>query len=205
MAKQNTITAKQMNAGWNAVVRETHTLNQVLKSFGGIMGKKLPELDGLTVSEFLTANGIEVVKGKVTVSAIRKAWNAGMMIGGELATFKNLPVLWFPKEGDDLYEEKVRGFRVCTKAEAEKYVKGGECEFLFTYKLVSVDDYRWDTAVIARAMKQGAKFDKHNERSIESELDWGKVEEAYIVYDVVSKEGVERKMRKVAKEDCLEA
>lgn len=205
MAKQNTITAKQMNAGWNAVVRETHTLNQVLKSFGGIMGKKLPELEGLTVGEFLKANGIEVAKGKVSVSALRKAWNAGMMIDGALATFRNLPVLWFPKEGDDLWEKNVRGFRVCTKAEAEKYVKSGECEFLFTYKLVTVDDYRWDTAVIARAMKQGAKFDKHNERSFESELAWETTEEAYIVYDVVSKEGTERKMRKVSKDECKEA
>ena len=63
MAKQNTITAKQMNAGWNAVVKETHTLNQVLKTFGGICSQKLPELEGLTIGQFLSETGIKVTKG----------------------------------------------------------------------------------------------------------------------------------------------
>lgn len=140
MAKQNTMTAKQQNAGWNAVVKETHTLNQVLKSFGGIMTKKLPELEGLTVGEFLTANGIEVVKGKVGVSAIRKAWNVGMLVNNKLAVFKNVPALWTPQEGDDLWEKNVRAFRVCSKAEAEKYVQTGEFTPFTAYKLVGVDD-----------------------------------------------------------------
>lgn len=202
MAKQNTMTAKQQNAGWNAVVKETHTLNQVLKSFGGIMTKKLPELEGLTVGEFLTANGIEVVKGKVGVSAIRKAWNVGMLVNNKLAVFKNVPALWTPQEGDDLWEKNVRAFRVCSKAEAEKYVQTGEFTPFTAYKLVGVDDYRWDTAVIARAMKQGVKFDTHNDRAVESELAWEALEETYIVYDVVMGKGqFERKMRRVAKSE----
>lgn len=201
MAKQNTMTAKQQNAGWNAVVKETHTLNQVLKSFGGIMSKKLPELEGLTVSEFLTANGIEVTKSKISVSTIRKAWNAGMLVDSKLAVFKNVPALWTPQKGDDLWEENVRAFRVCSKEEAEKYVAKGECEFITVYKLVAVDDYRWDTAIIARAMKQGQKFDKNNDRSVESELAWNSMEEAYIVYDVVEKDKTTHKMRRISMDD----
>lgn len=203
MAKQNTMTAKQQNAGWNAIVRETHTLNQVLKSFGGIMSKKLPELEGLTVAQFMAAYGIETVKGKVSVSAIRKAWNTGMMVDGKMSVFRNSPCLWTPVEGDDMWTEGVRSFRVCTKEQAEKYVKGGECDFLTVYKLEPVNDYRWDTAVIARAMKQGHKFDTHNDRAIESELKWEDVTETYIVYDVVNTKGgvVERKMRKVSKDE----
>lgn len=202
MAKQNTMTVGQINKGWNAVVKETHTLNQVLKSFGGIMSKKLPELEGLTVSEFLTANGIEVVKGKVSVSSIRKAWNVGMLVDGKLAIFKNVPALWTPEEGSDLWEKNVRSFRVCSKVEAEKYIKTGEFTPFTMFKLVPVDDYRWDTAVIARAMKQGQKFDKNNDRAVESELAWEDMEEAYIVYDMeISKGHFERKMRRVAKAD----
>lgn len=202
MAKQNTMTAKQQNAGWNAVVKETHTLNQVLKSFGGIMSKKLPELEGLTVSEFLTANGIEVTKGKISVSAIRKAWNAGMLVDSKLAVFKNVPALWTPKEGNDLWEKNVRAYRVCSKEQAEKYVKTGEYEPFTMFRLVAVDDYRWDTAVIARAMKQEQKFDQNNDRAVESELAWEDMDEAYIVYDVVESDGKStRRMRRVSKDE----
>lgn len=197
------MTAKQQNKGWNAVVKETHTLNQVLKSFGGIMTKKLPDLEGKSVGEFLAANGIEVFRGKVSVSALRKAWNGGMIIDNKLAVFRNMPVLWTPKEGDDLWEKNVRAFRVCTKVEAEKYVKTGNFTPLTVYKLVAVDDYRWDTAVIARAMKQGAKFSDNNDRAVESELAWNDLEEAYIVYDVVTESTGEvvRKMRRIAKSE----
>lgn len=196
------MTAKQQNAGWNAVVKETHTLNQVLKSFGGVMSKKLPELEGLTIGKFLAANNIEVVKGRVTVSAIRKAWNAGMLVGDKLAVFKNVPVLWTPEEGDDLWEENVRSFRVCTKEEAEKYVNTGEFTPTTVFKLVAVDDYHWSTDVIARAMKQSFRFKKHNDRAVESQLAWENLEETYIVYDVVEKEHTTRKMRRVAKADA---
>lgn len=167
----------------------------------GIMSKKLPELEGLTVSEFLTANGIEVTKSKISVSTIRKAWNAGMLVDSKLAVFKNVPALWTPQKGDDLWEENVRAFRVCSKEEAEKYVAKGECEFITVYKLVAVDDYRWDTAIIARAMKQGQKFDKNNDRSVESELAWNSMEEAYIVYDVVEKDKTTHKMRRISMDD----
>ena len=120
MAKQNTITAKQMNAGWNAVVKETHTLNQVLKTFGGICSQKLPELEGLTIGQFLTENGIKVTKGKVTVSAIRNAWNEGMLVDNKLSVFRYVPALWTPKEGESLWEKNTRAFRVFSKEQAEK-------------------------------------------------------------------------------------
>lgn len=202
MAKQNTITAKQLNAGWNAVVKETHTLNQVLKTFGGITSKKLPELEGLTVGEFLQENGIEVTKGRVSVGAIRKAWNEGMLVEGKLSVFRYAPVMWIPSECSDLYE-KGRAYRVATKEQAEKYVKTGDCEFLRMLRLTPVDDYHWDTAVIAKAMKQGRKFAELNDESAMDELNWANLEEAYIVYDVVESDGMAtRKMRRIAKDEA---
>lgn len=202
MKTQNTITKKQLNKGWNAVVAETHTLNQVLKSFGGIMRKKLPELDGQTVGEFLTENGIEVKNGKVSVSAIRNAWNAGMTVDGKLAVFKNRPALWTPQEDDYLWEKNVRSFRVCSEKEAKKYVETGEYAPFVMYSLVPVDDCRWDTAVIARAMKQGRDFTKLEERALESELEWADLKEVYVVYEKEESKGVfTRKMRRISKDE----
>lgn len=201
MAKQNTMTARQQNAGWNAVVKKTHTLNQVLKTFGGLCSKKLPELEGLTVGQFLTENGIDVVKGKVTVGAIRKAWNEGMLVDNKLSLFRYVPALWAPAEGNDLYE-KGRSYRVCTKEQAEKYVKTGDCEWFRLFKLMPVDDYRWDTAVIAKAMKQGRKFIDLNDEAVKSALAWENIEDVYVVYDVVESDGkATRHMRKVNKNE----
>lgn len=201
--KQNTMTKKQMNQGWNAIVKETHTLNQVLKSFGGLMSQKLPELDGLTVGQFLTANGIEVAKGKVGVSSIRKAWHPGMLVDGALAVFRSVPVLWAPAEGDDLWHKDGRAFRACTKEEAQKYVETGEYTPLTVHTLVPVEQYKWDTKVIANAMKQKSAFEKHNTRAKECAEMWENLTELYIVYDVETSKGVfERRMRRINKAEA---
>lgn len=210
--KQNVITAKQLKKGWNAVVAETHTLNQVLKSFGGITTKKLPELEGLTVGEFLAANGISVQKGRVTVNAIKSAWHESMIVKGvdakgqnadKMAVFRAVPVVWEALEGDALYSEKGDNmYRTCTKEEAENYVSTGEYEALTVYKLVAVGDYAWDTKVIARAMAQKAQFDKHSERAKNSEKEFNELTELYVTYQVEVQKGIfERKMRKIAKSE----
>lgn len=202
MAKQNTMTVAQRNAGWNAVCKETHTLNQTLKLFGGITSKKLPELEGLTIGQFLTQNGIAVNKGKVTVGAIKNAWNPGMIVDNQLAVFRNMPVLWTPKEGDGLWEKKTRAFRVCTKEQAENYIKTGEYTPLTVYTLLPVDDYRWSVEVIARAMKQGQDYETHNKKSVDSQLAYDEIDKLYIVYDIEIEKGrFERKMRQVSKAD----
>lgn len=209
MATRN-MTKSLENKGWKSIVEETHTLNQVLKSFGGLGTKKLDGLDGLTVAEFLALYGIEMKNGRVSPGALRAAWHKGLLItdgkSEKMAIFRNIPATWKPQAGDELFEgENTRHYFVATKEEAEKYVKSGKCNFLGQYKVVAIPDKRWDTPLIARAMKQGREFKKHNDRSVKLVLDWESLESVYIVYDVVNESGelVERKMRAVAKDEVV--
>lgn len=176
----NNLSAKQVNKGATAIVRLTGNLNQVLKQFMGIYATKLAGCDGLTVEAWMEAmgvkrftstdkNGKEVKKG-YTPGTIRAGWHKDMLAeDGKMRVFRNVAAKYKAADGT-IYD-------VYTREEAKK-IDGKK---VTCYMQVAVEDHKWSVNTIIRGLKQGHEYKKHEEKSVDSLLDFDEMKELCII------------------------
>ena len=186
-----TLNAKQINAGTREILGKTSQFKQVLRQFETLYSEKLASCDGLTVEAWMSAMGVErftVTKqnGKVqkkgyTPGTIRKGWNTAMQTEGEkgkMCVFKNIPAKYKDEDGTV--------YRVFTPEEAAKI--DGKC--VSRFMLSEIADDKWTVAIILRGLKQGRDYKKYNDKSVESDLAWEKMEDLCIIR-IAEKDGKE--------------
>lgn len=184
-----TLNAKQINGGSREIISKTSQLTQVLRQFETLYSEKLASCDGLTVEAWMSAMGVErftVTKqnGKVqkkgyTPGTIRKGWNDSMQTEeGKMCVFKNVPAKYKDEDGTV--------YRVFTPEEAEKI--DGKC--VSRFMLSEIADDKWTIAIILRGLKQGRDYKKYNDKSVESDLAWKKMEDLCIIR-IAEKDGKE--------------
>lgn len=211
MSTQVTITKKQENKGARGILDLTSHLSQVLKQFEGLWGKPLPDCDGLTVEQWMAAHGVNRfvnpkngTKKGYTPALLMSGWHKGMKnteAGGIRAfVYRNVPAKYQPGPEDVArwgLKDFETFFRVFTKEEAEK-VDGKP---ISRYMLTPIADNRWSVATILKGLKQGNNFEKENDKSVESDLNWESLEHVYIVRFDKDKDGnVVRRIIEVNKE-----
>lgn len=181
---QTTISKKQENKGAKAIIDLTSTMGQVLKQFMGIYGQTLPECDGMTVESWMNAHGVyrfvgkNGKKGNYTPALLVAGWHDDMKhVEGKdtvCYVFKNVPgkiELSEPGDPDGV------SYRVFTWDEANK-VDGKP---ISRYMQVAVASNKWNVPTIMKGLKQKNNFAKENDKAVDSDLAWGKLEKVYIV------------------------
>lgn len=211
---QVTITRAQENKGANSIIGLTSQLGQVLKQFVGIYNAVLKDKDGgtlgLTVEQWMSAHGVERftckngVKKGYTPALLFDAWHEGMKDANNGKTrafvFKNVPAKFTPTPENAIewgLSDVETSFRVFTKEEAEK-VDGTP---ISRYMLQEVGECKWSVATILRGLRQGKRFDKENDKQVNSDLLWESIENVYIVRLAKDEDGnVSRHIIEVNKE-----
>lgn len=190
MATSVTLNAKQVNAGSREIINATSQLTQVLRTFVSLYTQKLSSCEGMTVEAWMSAMGVErftttnklgkVTKRGYTPGTIRKGWNTSMQTeAGKMCVFKNMPAKYKDEDGTV--------YRVFTPEEAAKI--DGKC--VTRFMLSEIADDKWTVAIILRGLKQGRDYKKYNDRSVESELNWEKLDELCIIRVVEDENGQE--------------
>lgn len=211
MTKQTTITRKQENKGWKALLDITGQLPQVLLQVSGKYNTVLEDTDGLTVESFLASYGVNrhtAKNGKkmgYTPAELAKGWHDGLSIKNEEGktmgsmVFKNVPALYIMAEDDD------RKYRVYASKEAAEDPEG---ESINVYKRVQVDPCRWNWPTIRKGLTQSKYYDKESVKADKSVKAWEAVAECWIATyeeheDENGKTVKVRKAVKVRKEDVI--
>lgn len=206
---QTTISKAQENKGARGILDMTSQLSQVLKQFEGLYTNKLPDCNGLTVEQWMSAHGVHRFEknGKkkgYTPSLLMDGWHEGMKNaeakGVRASVYKNVPAKYQPC-AEDIERWGLKdfetSFRVFTKEEAEK-VDGKPIR---RYMLTPVADNKWSVATILKGLRQKNNFEKENERNMMSELEWANIENVYIVRIEKGKDGnIVRRIIEVKKE-----
>lgn len=105
MSTQVTITKAQENKGARGILDLTSQLSQVLKQFDGLYTKQLPDCNGLTVEQWMSAHGVSRFEknGKkkgYTPALLMDGWHEGMKNvedkGTRAFVFRNVPAKYQP-------------------------------------------------------------------------------------------------------------
>lgn len=194
---QITISKAQENKGARGILDMTSQLSQVLKQFEGLYANKLPDCNGLTVEQWMSAHGVHRFEksGKkkgYTPSLLMAGWHENMQQkddkGIRAFVYRNVPAKYQPCTEDVErlgLKDFETSFRVFTKEEAEK-VDGKPIK---RYMLTPILDNKWSVATILKGLRQKNSFEKENERSMMSELEWTNIEHVYIVRLEKDKDG----------------
>ena len=191
MTTQKTISQKQLNKCANSIIRETSTINQVLKQFMGIYTKKHEDCEGMTTEQWMSIHGVERAqdkngkKGHYTPATLKAGWHKEMCEVDDngkvvrMNIFKNVQVTYKPFEDPFAPEQRVYP----SKEEAEK----SDGKSLTIYRQVTIGDYEWSVAKIIRGLKQGRNFEKEEKKHTMSLDEFKKLERVYISKKVVEK------------------
>lgn len=180
MATNVTLNAKQINGGSREIISKTSQLTQVLRTFETLYTQKLPSCDGMTVEGFMSAMGVERFtttdkKGKVTKKGytpgtIRKGWNSAMLTEeSKMCVFKNVPAKYKDEDGTV--------YRVFTPEEAAKL----DGKPVSQYMLAEIADDKWTVAIVLKGIKQSRDYTTHNDRVVESALEYAGLDNLCIV------------------------
>ncbi len=186
------LTTSQVNNGIKAIVSKTSQLTQVLRAFADLYDKELPNTEGLTTEAWMSAMGVErfvTAKGAkkgYTPGTIKAGWNPAMLTeSGNMCTFKNVPAKY--KVGKEV-------FRVYTLEEAKKL----DGKPVTRYQLAEIADDKWTVAIVLKGIKQSRDYSTHNDRAVESALDYEGLSDLYIIR-IVEKDG--QQVREIVKID----
>lgn len=185
MTKQTTITRKQENKGWKALLEITGELSSVLNQLSGRYHDVLADTGGLTVEAFLATYGVNryvSAKGKkmgYTPATLAKGWHDAMTLKSDegkvlgSCVFKNVPATYVASEEDG----KEKKYRVYTSKEA---AEDPEAESFSMYVLTQVDPCRWNWVTIKRGLVQSKSYDKEQQKADKAAKSWEAVTECYI-------------------------
>ena len=209
MKTQVTISKKQENKGAKGILDMTQQLSQVLKQFEGLYTKAIPDCDGLTVEQWMSAHGVYRAEknGKkkgYTPRTIMEGWHDGMKKNEgknvQAAVFKNVIAKYqpLPCDVEDMgLKDFETSFKVFTKEEAEK--EDGKA--ISRYMLQPIASNKWSVNTVLKGLKQKNNFEKENEKSVLSDLEWESLEHVYIVRLSKDEKGViTRNVIEVSKE-----
>ncbi len=169
------LSTSQVNNGVKAIISKTSQLTQVLRAFADLYDKELPNTEGLTVEAWMSAMGVErfvTAKGQkkgYTPGTIKAGWHNTMLTKvGNMCTFKNVRAK--VKVGKEV-------FPVYTREEAEKL----DGKPVSQYMLAEIADDKWTVAIVLKGIKQSRDFTTHNDRAVESALDYEALTDLCIV------------------------
>lgn len=176
------LSTAQVNNGVKAIISTTSQLTQVLRAFVDLYDKELPNTEGLTTEAWMSAMGVERFVGKggrkkgYTPGTIKAGWNPAMLTKeGNMCTFKNVRAK--VKIGKEV-------FPVYTREEAVKLDGKPVCQ----YMLSEIADDKWTVAIVLKGIKQSRDYTTHNDRAVESALEFEGLENLCIVR-IVEKDG----------------
>lgn len=176
------LSTSQVNNGVKAIISTTSQLTQVLRSFADLYDKELPNTEGLTTEAWMSAMGVERFVGKngrkkgYTPGTIKAGWNSDMLTSeGNMCTFKNVRAK--VKIGKEV-------FPVYTREEAAKL----DGKPVSQYMLAEIADDKWTVAIVLKGIKQSRDYTTHNDRAVESALEYEGLENLCIVR-IVEKDG----------------
>lgn len=185
------LSTSQVNNGVKAIVSKTSQLSQVLRAFADLYDKELDKTEGLTTEAWMSAMGVERfvtakgVKKGYTPGTIKAGWNTAMLTEtGNMCTFKNVPAKY--KVGKEV-------FRVYTLEEAKKL----DGKPVTRYQLSEIADDKWTVAIVLKGIKQSRDYTTHNDRAVESALDYEGLTDLYIVKIEENENG--QQVRKIVK------
>lgn len=108
---------------------------------------------------------------------------------GNLCIFRNVPAKYM--EGENEY-------RVYTPAEAAKI----DGKPISRFMLREIADDKWSVALILRGLKQGRNYKTYEDRSLESDLDWEKIDKVCIIRIKKNANGIEeREIVEISKDE----
>ena len=169
------LSTSQVNNGAKAIISKTSQLTQVLRAFADKYDEELPGTEGLTTEAWMSAMGVERFVGKngrkkgYTPGTIKAGWEPAMLTAeGNMCTFKNVAAK--VKVGN-----KVEW--VYTREEAAKL----DGKRVSRYMLVEVADDKWSIHIVMQGIKQSRDFAKHNDRAVESALEFAGLDDLCMV------------------------
>ena len=169
------LSTSQVNNGVKAIISTTSQLTQVLRTFADLYDKELPNTEGLTTEAWMSAMGVERFVGKngrkkgYTPGTIKAGWNPAMLTeAGNMQTFKNVRAK--VKIGKEV-------FPVYTREEAVKL----DGKPVSQYMLAEIADDKWSVAIVLKGIKQSRDYTTHNDRAVESALEFAGLDDLCIV------------------------